>query len=158
MNLSFSWARTLVTQWCWHSSLEVVPPISVVEKLYPSKYCIVQSSFVRKMVLVLCNRKRCSMAHGDWFEIWKCLGWVDTLDVGGKLFKLSYFWDWCGVILMDAFPSFFGIAWAKEASMADYTCNHNSSVYCDVMFIRSCHDWELGILQSIFCSSIFRRY
>jgi hypothetical protein len=63
------------------------------------------------------------------------------------------FWldQWCGdVARKEAFPVLFGIALAKDASVAAQLKLYGSSNQWNVSFARVTHDWELDVFASFF--------
>jgi hypothetical protein len=63
------------------------------------------------------------------------------------------FWHdmWCGdTVLKEAFPVLFGIARAKDASVADNLDLLGGSNQWSVSFSRKVHDWEVDVFASFF--------
>jgi hypothetical protein len=53
-------------------------------------------------------------------------------------------------VLKEAFPVLFGIAWEKDASVADNMEILGGSIQWDVSFVREAHDWEVDVFASFF--------
>ena len=57
---------------------------------------------------------------------------------------------WCGDgFLKDAFLDFYGITQNKAATVADYMCWRVGSLFWDITFLRSLHDWKLEEMATI---------
>jgi hypothetical protein len=56
---------------------------------------------------------------------------------------------WCGdTVLKEAFPVLFGIAWVKDASVADNMEVLGGSILWNMSFVREAHDWEVDVFAS----------
>lgn len=64
--------------------------------------------------------------------------------------KIRFWHDqWCGdMALKEVFPVLFGIAYKKDASVADHLESIGASNQWDVSFTREAHDWEVDVLAS----------
>jgi hypothetical protein len=52
------------------------------------------------------------------------------------------------MVLKEVFPILFGIAYKKNASIADHLESIGASNQWDVSFTREAHDWEVDVLAS----------
>jgi hypothetical protein len=66
--------------------------------------------------------------------------------------RTEYWHDlWCGdMVLKEAFPVLFGIAWVQDASVADNMEILGGSIQWNVSFVREAHDLEVGVFASFF--------
>jgi len=63
------------------------------------------------------------------------------------------FWHdlWCGdTVMKEVFPDLLGIAWVKDASVADNMEILGRSIQWNVNFVREAHDWEVDVFASFF--------
>jgi hypothetical protein len=52
--------------------------------------------------------------------------------------------------LNEVFPDIFGIAWVKDALVADNMEGLSGSTKWNLSFVREAHDWEVGVFASFF--------